>query len=67
MTRQNGNPKLRETEKPGAGMLLSLSERAMITKKSENTKIRKLTDSDNLKPEPKPNEHLTAPEQASDR
>jgi hypothetical protein len=48
-------------------MLLSLSERAMITKKSENTKIRKLNDSDNLKTEAKPNEHLTATEQASDR
>jgi hypothetical protein len=48
-------------------MLLSLPERAMITKKSENTKIRKLIDSDNLKTEAKPNEHLTAAEQASDR
>ncbi len=48
-------------------MHLSLSERAMITKKSENTKIRKLTDSDNLKPEAEPNEHLTVAEQASDR
>ncbi len=48
-------------------MHLSLSERAMITKKSENTKIRKLSDSDNLKTEAKPNEHLTVAEQASDR
>ena len=48
-------------------MLLSLSERAMITKKSVNTKIRKLPGPDYLDAKVKPNEYLTDVRKASDR